>query len=85
MEALRTWLTTSGTSQAALAKMVGVSQPCISDWVNGKVFPSLDNLRKLSRITEMTMDRLLAALPEPDVEAGTEPSDGADQASRSFG
>ncbi|SMF53056.1 helix-turn-helix domain-containing protein [Pseudogulbenkiania subflava] len=35
-------------SQGELARRVGVSQPAISDWENGKTEPSVDNMRTLA-------------------------------------
>lgn len=35
-------------SQAELARRLGVSQPTVSDWENGKTEPSVDNLRTLA-------------------------------------
>lgn len=35
-------------SQGELARRVGVSQPTISDWENGKTEPTVDNMRSLA-------------------------------------
>lgn len=35
-------------SQSELARRLGVSQPAVSDWENGKTEPSVDNLRALA-------------------------------------
>ncbi len=35
-------------SQGELARRLGVSQPSVSDWENGKSEPSVDNLRALA-------------------------------------
>lgn len=35
-------------SQSELARRLGVSQPTVSDWENGKTEPSVDNLRTLA-------------------------------------
>jgi transcriptional regulator with XRE-family HTH domain len=37
-----------GISQGELARRLGVSQPSVSDWENGKSEPSVDNLRALA-------------------------------------
>ena len=35
-------------SQSELARRLGVSQPAVSDWENGKTEPSVDNLRAMA-------------------------------------
>lgn len=75
MEALRIWLKTSGTSQAALARDLEVSQPCVSDWVTGQSFPTLGNLKALSVRTGLSVDELVASAradrSRPHVETNT--------------
>lgn len=63
MESLRDWLASTGTTQAALAKQLGVSQPTVSDWARGDTFPDISNLRQLSAVTGLTFDELLGAAP----------------------
>lgn len=60
---LREWLDANHTTQADLARKVGVSQPVVSDWLNGHMFPSIKNLRQLSKITNMSIDALLYVKP----------------------
>jgi len=43
-----------------LADRVGVSQPTVSDWVNGKKAPSRDSLPRLSAELGMRPSRILA-------------------------
>lgn len=62
MEALRNWLIATGISQAALARDLDVSQPCVSDWVTGQSFPTLANLRKLSTRTGLSLDELASSV-----------------------
>jgi transcriptional regulator with XRE-family HTH domain len=61
MESLRDWLASTETTQAALAKQLGVSQPTISDWVRGNIFPDVENLRRLSAVTGLSFDALIGA------------------------
>jgi transcriptional regulator with XRE-family HTH domain len=56
---LTDWLADTETTQAELATKMGVSQPAVSDWINGHTFPSIKNLRRLSKITGLTIDELL--------------------------
>lgn len=37
-----------GVSQGELARRLGVSQPTISDWENGKTDPTVENMRTLA-------------------------------------
>ena len=37
-----------GVSQGELARRLGVSQPTISDWENGKTDPAVENMRTLA-------------------------------------
>jgi transcriptional regulator with XRE-family HTH domain len=61
MERLRRYLDTEGMSQVEFARRVGVSQPTVWEWINGKTSPSVDNLRAISRETKISIDELLAA------------------------
>ncbi len=63
MESLREWLASTGTTQSALAKQLGVSQPTISDWTRGSTFPDVENLRQLSAITGLSFDDLIGTEP----------------------
>ena len=58
---LQEWLTETGTTQAELARAMGVSQPTVSDWVNGNISPSAENLIRLSKLTSVSIDDLLQA------------------------
>lgn len=60
MEALRTYLQSTGTTQSMLAKRCGVSQPTISDIVNGVHSPSLELLKRLTKVTGLSADKLLS-------------------------
>lgn len=52
--------------QVALATEIGVSQSVISDWQNGKTFPSTENLIQLSRILSVSTDCILGLAPIPE-------------------
>lgn len=43
-------------SQKEIAIYCGVSQPTVSEWVSGKKAPSTDNLAKLSKRLNVTMN-----------------------------
>lgn len=60
MKALAAWLKATNTSQKALAELVGVSQPTISDILSGKHSPSVDLLKKIIRVTGLSADELLS-------------------------
>ena len=48
-----------GLNQAQLAKAVGVSQACISQWESGKVWPSVPKSQALARFFRISADWLL--------------------------
>lgn len=45
------WINKKNISQKEMAKLIGVKQPSVSRWVNGKLRPSLDKVKKISLIT----------------------------------
>lgn len=59
MERLRAYMTENGLTQAAMAKRFAVSQPTISDWLNGNITPSAKKLLLISKKTGITVDELL--------------------------
>lgn len=60
MEALRQYLDRQKMSQAQFAEQVGVKQPSVWEWLNGDSNPSIDSLKKISEITGISIDKLLA-------------------------
>ncbi len=48
-----------GIKQTELAKAVGVSKQCISDYKAGKSLPSLDTLYLICRVLDVSADYLL--------------------------
>lgn len=59
MEPLKTYLERNEISQAQFAQLVGVTQPTVSDWINGRMLPSTDRLVEISRVTGLSIDKLL--------------------------
>jgi transcriptional regulator with XRE-family HTH domain len=62
MKALESHLKSPGTSQAAFARRVGVSQPTISDIIRGKHCPSVKLLQRISKETRLSVDKLLSGV-----------------------
>lgn len=48
-----------GISQVELAKELGVSKQCVSNWENGNVLPSIDMLIKIAKYFNVSTDYLL--------------------------
>lgn len=61
MERLRAWLVESSKTQSEFAKAMGVSQPTVSDWLNGRISPTAKKLLAMSNYTGLSIDELLAA------------------------
>jgi transcriptional regulator with XRE-family HTH domain len=59
MEALERYLKDHSVSQAEFARQVNVSQPTVSDWINGKISPSTKKLRAIAAHTGISLDALL--------------------------
>lgn len=49
-------------TQTEIAKMMGVKQPQVSNWLSGKRIPNAENLIKLSSILELYPEELLEKL-----------------------
>lgn len=60
MKALQHYIARQNLSQAQFADLVGVKQPSVWEWLNGDSNPSIDSLRKISEITGISIDKLLA-------------------------
>ena len=58
MQKLKLFIDTQ-MSQTQLAEKLGVSQPTVSDWVNGNTRPSFERLADLSRITGISIEDLV--------------------------
>ena len=50
--------------KASFADMMGVKQPQVSNWLNGKRIPTSSNLIKLAGILQMYPENLLQKLEE---------------------
>ena len=59
MEALKQYLVSNSIPQSAFAKQLGVSQPTVSDYVNGNMLPKGKRLKMISEITGLSVDQLL--------------------------
>lgn len=51
-------------TQVEIADMMGVKQPQVSNWLNGKRIPTSSNLIKLANILTMRPEQLLSKLEE---------------------
>ena len=49
-------------TQVEIAEMMGVKQPQVSNWLNGKRIPTANNLVKLANILELYPEELLLEL-----------------------
>ena len=52
-------LKVAGLSQAALARRLGLAPPQVSDWLTGKVAPSLDSASRVTRHLDRMVTRAL--------------------------
>ena len=48
-----------GLGQKEVAIQLGVAQPTVSDWENGHKTPTLDNIKALSKLYEVSLDYLV--------------------------
>lgn len=46
-------------TQAQVAKELGVVESCYANWEQGRTEPSIDSLRKLSKILNVSIDELI--------------------------
>ena len=51
--------TTRGLNQVELAKILGVSKQCVSNWENDNVIPSIEMLVKIADFFNVTTDYIL--------------------------
>ena len=64
-----------GMSQVELAKHLGVSKQCVSNWENDNIQPSIDMLVKLSKIFNTSTDYLLGLTPTNAINVDGLPSE----------
>lgn len=57
-------------NQTDLAKRLGVSQPTVSDWENGRTEPTVDNLRVLAVELEVYFEWLATGRGQREFKAG---------------
>jgi len=60
MQALKSYRERAGISQAELARRCEVSQPTICDIENGRHMPSVELLKRISKVTRLSADKLLS-------------------------
>jgi len=60
MERLREHLAEKKITQAEFARRLGVSQPTVCEWLNGKIWPSANRLLEISRETGLSIDELMS-------------------------
>lgn len=46
-------------TQSQVAKSLGVVESCYANWEQGRTEPSIDSLRKLSKILNVSIDELI--------------------------
>lgn len=54
----------SGYNQQQMAKMLGVTKQCVSNWENDNVMPSVEMLVKIAHFYSVTTDELLGLTNE---------------------
>lgn len=59
----------AGLSQKYVALTLGVRAPSVSDWEQGKNWPSIDNLLKLAELYNVTVDELLGRATSAEIIA----------------
>ena len=55
-------------SQVTLAKELGVSKQCVSNWENDNILPSIDMLIKISKYFNVSTDYLLGLEPKKTLD-----------------
>lgn len=59
MQALKQYLADKGITQLDFARELGVTQPTVSDWVNGDMSPSLERLKLIAVKTGIPIAELV--------------------------
>ena len=55
-------------SQVELAKQLGVSKQCVSNWENDNIQPSIEMLVKLAKLFNVSCDFLLDLQPQETID-----------------
>lgn len=58
-ENLRREIETSGKTKSEIAKAIGVSKPTVSQYLSGRIQPSLSTLSELCNFLECSADEIL--------------------------
>ncbi len=56
---LKTEIETCGKRKSQIAKELGISRPTLSQYLNGRIFPSLPTFAKLCKIIDCSADEIL--------------------------
>ena len=59
---LKTYRTEQKLKQSEVAKAVGVTQQCVSEWENGKTEPTLTCLWKIADLFDVSVDELIGRI-----------------------
>lgn len=65
----------SGLSQEQLAEQMGVSRQAVTKWESGQSAPSTENLIRLSKLLNTTVEQLTDVQPKPQESASPIQSD----------
>lgn len=68
-EKIRELRTAHGISQVILAKRLGVTKQCVSNWENDNIQPSIEMLIKLAKEFSVSTDYLLGLSREEMIDA----------------
>jgi repressor LexA len=63
---LKRYVDDSGKMHKDIAKAVGVSKGTFSDWLNGRAYPRMDKIQRLSEIFGITMSDLVDERPSEE-------------------
>ena len=66
-ENIRKYRVSSGYNQLQLAKILGVTKQCVSNWENDNVMPSVEMLVKIAEFYSVSTDELLGISDENNV------------------
>ena len=58
MNALHKWMEGTGTNQTVLAAKLKTSRSVLNRWLQGHKRPNIDSLRKLAKVTGLSLEAL---------------------------
>lgn len=73
-ERLKELRSAKGMTQKDLAEKINISPQAVSRWENNEVEPSLETLRRLAEIFDVSMDDLFGKEKKPEAEAPAQPA-----------